>query len=222
MIRSEHIIPEVLEDEAFDQPLGTASGAGVIFGATGGVMEAALRSGLLPGHRRKPRPGCLPGCAGHRRLERGCASSINGTRKLRVAVASGLGNARRLVEALRTRHRSTTTLSRSWPARAAAPAAAGSPSTTARSWPRCGAKSSMGWTGSPPSVSPTKTRSSNGCTANTWELPFRKGPTICCTPIIQLGKCLWLPATGRAKIDPPSSAKKHSRSRLCSLFHLYI
>ena len=51
MIRSEHIIPEVLEDEAFDQPLGTATGAGVIFGATGGVMEAALRTRLLPGHR---------------------------------------------------------------------------------------------------------------------------------------------------------------------------
>ena len=33
-----------LEDEEFDNPMGPATGAGVIFGATGGVMEAALRT----------------------------------------------------------------------------------------------------------------------------------------------------------------------------------
>ncbi|MBU5585100.1 ferredoxin, partial [Enterococcus sp. S181_ASV_20] len=33
-----------LEDEAFDNPLDEATGAGYIFGATGGVMEAALRT----------------------------------------------------------------------------------------------------------------------------------------------------------------------------------
>ena len=44
MIRSAHISPDTLEDIASDRPMQEGSGAGVIFGATGGVMEAALRS----------------------------------------------------------------------------------------------------------------------------------------------------------------------------------
>ena len=35
-----------LPDEGFDDPLGESTGAGVIFGATGGVMEAALRTAV--------------------------------------------------------------------------------------------------------------------------------------------------------------------------------
>ena len=42
--RSAHISPDTLEDIASDRPMQEGSGAGVIFGATGGVMEAALRS----------------------------------------------------------------------------------------------------------------------------------------------------------------------------------
>ena len=42
-IRAEHIQLEHLKEEEFDEPLGCGSGAAVIFGATGGVMEAALR-----------------------------------------------------------------------------------------------------------------------------------------------------------------------------------
>lgn len=44
MIRAEHIDVESLQDVLHDIPFNTASGAGVIFGARGGVMEAALRS----------------------------------------------------------------------------------------------------------------------------------------------------------------------------------
>ena len=44
MIRSAHISPDTLEDIKRDTPMREGSGAGVIFGATGGVMEAALRS----------------------------------------------------------------------------------------------------------------------------------------------------------------------------------
>ena len=44
MIRSAHISPDTLEDIASDRQMQEGSGAGVIFGATGGVMEAALRS----------------------------------------------------------------------------------------------------------------------------------------------------------------------------------
>ena len=44
MIRSEHIDVRYLQDVALDDPLGLPVEPGVIFGATGGVMEAALRS----------------------------------------------------------------------------------------------------------------------------------------------------------------------------------
>lgn len=44
MIKQSAICFRELDDEPFDEPLGIASGAGVIFGATGGVMEAALRT----------------------------------------------------------------------------------------------------------------------------------------------------------------------------------
>ena len=43
MIRAAHISPETLEDRESDRPMQEGTGAGVIFGATGGVMEAALR-----------------------------------------------------------------------------------------------------------------------------------------------------------------------------------
>ena len=44
LVRAEHIAPALLTEEAFDSPLGESTGAGVIFGVTGGVMEAALRT----------------------------------------------------------------------------------------------------------------------------------------------------------------------------------
>ena len=44
LIKSEQIDVASLPEEEFDSPLGEGSGAGVIFGATGGVMEAALRT----------------------------------------------------------------------------------------------------------------------------------------------------------------------------------
>ncbi len=44
MIRAAHISPETLTDRESDRPMQEGTGAGVIFGTTGGVMEAALRS----------------------------------------------------------------------------------------------------------------------------------------------------------------------------------
>ena len=44
MIRSAHISPETSTEIESDSPMHDGTGAGVIFGATGGVMEAALRS----------------------------------------------------------------------------------------------------------------------------------------------------------------------------------
>ncbi len=100
MIRAEHIRPQTLAEEAFDQPLGTATGAGVIFGATGGVMEAALRSAYYLATGNNPDPDAfraLRGMDGWREA----TFDLTGT-PLRVAIASGLGNARRLMEAIRS------------------------------------------------------------------------------------------------------------------------
>ena len=44
LIRYEGVNMKNLDESEFDSPLGTATGAGAIFGATGGVMEAALRT----------------------------------------------------------------------------------------------------------------------------------------------------------------------------------
>ena len=44
MMRADHLDPHFIEEEALNSPMGTHTGAGVIFGATGGVMEAALRT----------------------------------------------------------------------------------------------------------------------------------------------------------------------------------
>ncbi|MDO4178230.1 MAG: [FeFe] hydrogenase, group A [Phascolarctobacterium sp.] len=44
LMRSEHINPMLLAEQPFDSPLGSSTGAAVIFGVTGGVMEAALRT----------------------------------------------------------------------------------------------------------------------------------------------------------------------------------
>ncbi len=99
LIRAEHIIPAKLEEEEFDMPLGMGSGAGVIFGATGGVMEAALRSAYYLVTGRNPDPDSFSkvrGMEGWKEAEFNLAGQT-----LKVAVASGLANTRKLMEAIR-------------------------------------------------------------------------------------------------------------------------
>jgi NADP-reducing hydrogenase subunit HndD len=100
MIKKARIRFLELPDEKFDEPLGLGSGAGVIFGATGGVMEAALRTAVewLTGEE-------LP------KLE---FTEVRGTEGIKeatynvagmdvkVAVASGLGNARELLKKVKS------------------------------------------------------------------------------------------------------------------------
>ena len=98
MIRAEHINPKDLKDEDMDSILGDGTGAGIIFGATGGVMEAALRSAyyLLTGENPKADSfKKVRGMNGWKEAEFAIGSNI-----LRVAVASGLGNARKLMDAI--------------------------------------------------------------------------------------------------------------------------
>lgn len=99
MIRAEHIIPAELYEEEFDEPLGVASGAGVIFGATGGVMEAALRSAYCLVTGKNPSPDAFQDVRG---MDGWKESTFHiADTPIRVAVVSGLGNARRLIQALR-------------------------------------------------------------------------------------------------------------------------
>lgn len=101
MLRSAHISAETLEDIKSDRPMQEGSGAGVIFGVTGGVMEAALRTAYYllkkenPGENaflpvRSPAVGANEGVVE--------AEFYVDDTKIRTAVVSGLGNTRRLLE----------------------------------------------------------------------------------------------------------------------------
>ena len=99
LIRACHIDAESLEEEEFDKPLGLGTGAGVIFGATGGVMEAALRSAYFLLTGKNPDPDAFTDVRGMDGWKEATVD-IKGLR-VKVAVASGLGNARKLVEAIK-------------------------------------------------------------------------------------------------------------------------
>lgn len=99
LIRAEHIQLEHLKEEEFDEPLGCGSGAAVIFGATGGVMEAALRSAYYFLTGENPAPDAFQVVRGQDGI-REAEVEIAGT-KVRAAVVSGLGNTRRLIERIK-------------------------------------------------------------------------------------------------------------------------
>ncbi len=89
-----------LPDEEFDAPLGIYSGAGVIFGATGGVMEAALRTAVetLTGEELKKLD--FTDVRGTEGIKE--ATYHVGDMDVKVAVASGLGNARDLLNKVKS------------------------------------------------------------------------------------------------------------------------
>ena len=101
MIRSAHIDPKTLVDRECDPHIKEYSGAGVIFGATGGVMEAALRSAHYLVTGRNPEPDAF-------KIVRSPAFGTGvieaevklGDATVRAAVVSGLGNTRKLIEAI--------------------------------------------------------------------------------------------------------------------------
>jgi NADH-quinone oxidoreductase subunit G len=99
LIRSEFIRLPDMREESFDDPLGESSGAGVIFGATGGVMEAALRTVYTVVTGAKPPEDAFKEVRGMQGWK-SATFDVAGT-GVRVAVASGLGNARKLMEAIR-------------------------------------------------------------------------------------------------------------------------
>jgi len=99
MIREVGIDFKNLPDSQFDEPMGEATGAGVIFGATGGVMEAALRTvaDILTGKEQN-------------NIEYTDVRGVEGIKEaqiqigdltLKAAVAHGLGNARKLLDKIK-------------------------------------------------------------------------------------------------------------------------
>lgn len=100
MIRKVGIKFHDLPNEDFDAPLGLSTGAGVIFGATGGVMEAALRTAVetLTGEELKELDfTAVRGMDGIKEA----SYSVAGM-EVRVAVASGLNNARNLLNKVKS------------------------------------------------------------------------------------------------------------------------
>ena len=99
MIREAGIDFKDLAERHFDDPMGEATGAGVIFGATGGVMEAALRTvaEVLSGQSiENVEYEQVRGVEGIKE-----ASIKVGDLTLKAAVAHGLGNARKLLDRIK-------------------------------------------------------------------------------------------------------------------------
>lgn len=100
MIKQANIDFPKLEDEEFDNPMGEATGAGAIFGTTGGVMEAALRAAyeLITGEElQNVEFEQVRGAKGIKK-----ATVQMGDKEVRVAVAHGLGNAKKIMEEIKS------------------------------------------------------------------------------------------------------------------------
>jgi iron-only hydrogenase group A len=99
MIKSAGIDFLNIEPEKFDEPLGLSSGAGAIFGVTGGVMEAAIRTAyeLYTGETLIDIE--MEGIRGLQGVKE--AKVVMDGKELRIAVAHGLGNAHKVLEMVR-------------------------------------------------------------------------------------------------------------------------
>ena len=103
MLRCSMIDPAALEEGSFDSPLGSGTGAAVIFGATGGVMDAALRSAYYLVTGENPDPDAFTAVRGMQGWKE-ASFDIPGAGTVRTAVVSGLGNTRKLMEAIASGH----------------------------------------------------------------------------------------------------------------------
>ncbi|HOJ77651.1 MAG TPA: NADH-dependent [FeFe] hydrogenase, group A6 [Bacillota bacterium] len=99
MIREAGIDFNSLEDEEFDHPLGISTGAGAIFGSTGGVMEAALRTVYEVVTNKELQQIELKAVRGLDGVKEATVE-LDGT-KVKVAVAHGLKNAKTLMEKIK-------------------------------------------------------------------------------------------------------------------------
>ncbi len=88
--------PKNIDEIEFDSPLGEGSGAGVIFGVTGGVMEAALRSAYYLVNKKNPDADAFKDVRGLDGYKEATFDFGNGV-SVRVAVVHSLSNARKLI-----------------------------------------------------------------------------------------------------------------------------
>lgn len=99
MIRAAHIDPCTLKDIPCDELMQDGSGAGVIFGATGGVMEAALRSAYFLITGQNPDADAFKNVRRTREDEFTMTAEVPiGDITVHAAIVSGLGNTRQLIE----------------------------------------------------------------------------------------------------------------------------
>jgi len=99
MIRQANINFTQLEDSNFDDPMGEASGAGAIFGTTGGVMEAALRTAADTLENKDLDKIEYKVVRGEKGIKE-ATLNIAG-REIKIAVVSGLANARKIMEQIK-------------------------------------------------------------------------------------------------------------------------
>ena len=100
MIRQSGIRFETLPDEDFDSVMGESTGAAVIFGVTGGVMEAALRTVYEVATGKELEDVNFTEVRGIQGVKE--ASVKVGDREVRVAVAHGTGNASKLLDSIKS------------------------------------------------------------------------------------------------------------------------
>ncbi len=102
MIKQQNIDLSKLPEENYDSMLGEGTGAAIIFGATGGVMEAAVRSAYYFITKQQP-PANLLNLTPVRGLEgvKEAAVDVPGVGAVKVAVCHGLSNARQVLDAVR-------------------------------------------------------------------------------------------------------------------------
>jgi NADP-reducing hydrogenase subunit HndD len=100
MIKQANIDFVELEDSEFDDPMGEATGAGAIFGTTGGVMEAALRTAYetITGEELKKLD--FEAVRGEEEIKK--ATVKIGDNEVKVAVAHGLANAQKIMEEIKS------------------------------------------------------------------------------------------------------------------------
>lgn len=99
MIKQANLDFTELEDSNFDEPMGEASGAGAIFGTTGGVMEAAIRTAIDTLEGKNVEQFEYKEVRGEKGIKE-TTLQIAGI-DVKIAVVSGLANARRIMEQIK-------------------------------------------------------------------------------------------------------------------------
>ncbi len=100
MIKQANIDFIELEESNFDDPMGEATGAGAIFGTTGGVMEAAIRTAVDTLENRSVDRINYEEVRGEKGIKEATLNVAD--REVKIAVVSGLANARKIMEQIKS------------------------------------------------------------------------------------------------------------------------